>query len=218
MFDSFKIDWSGLDTKTALAIKQIVEQSKSIGELLQQHENKLKTMLIPNDTNDIMMLIKEKIFTEAVTSYTFDDLNGDEDIEYVIQGKIINNYSGATYFGLRFNNDSGNNYYIQFLKGIGTAAAGENINLNYCWIGYGEAVNSLIDFKIRFLALSGTSRLIQGYTGFWNTGSYYRNYNTTINWNNSIDNITSIVLWSSQTNAIGAGSRVGIWARRKIIV
>lgn len=146
----------------------------------------------------------------AATSYTISGLDGDTDVKYRL---IVRGVAGVTNsnFLMRFNNDTGTNYGIQRLSGQGTnvlaargtaTAAYLNVNLTTPANGSVNRSDTLIQAKsgsVRTLTikdigqLSGTTVDIVSVQGW--------------SWNNTADNITSIVVLSDQASGIGIGSR-----------
>ena len=149
----------------------------------------------------------------AVSSYTISGLDGDTEQQYRLICRIVDNSAGPSY-GIRFNNDSGNNYGYQYLTGFNaTADAGRN-TLSYAYIGGNDKTNSIHFSDTLIYAKSGYVRTAL-------TKALHDAAGTTIqkifsigtSWNNTSDNITSLVISSNQTNGIGVGSRIILLAR-----
>lgn len=143
----------------------------------------------------------------AATSITITGLNGNNEKEYVLISKDI---SGGGELRMHFNNDTGNNYGYQEIYGIsGSAYAYQDTSENGVIINSPGATSGRIGFGIhKIYAKSGYRRTVI-------SKQAEEIYGTTVNacsmfgyvWNNTSDNITSIVLTSVATNGIGIGSR-----------
>lgn len=146
----------------------------------------------------------------ARTVYVLSGLNGDVDEEYELIARIVSG-ADSNAIGLRPNNDTGNNYGYQVLNGNNTIAAALRdtseamVNLDY----YSGATNSIIMSKTIIHAKSG-------YVRTFITKTVENIVTTTVasitlignSWNNTADNITSLVFLANQTNGIGVGSRI----------
>ena len=163
-------------------------------------------------------LIERWVATDAATSKTFSNLHGDTDLEYYIRARIVNGYNGAINIQSRLNNDSGNNYGFQNFSGADTAtAAARDTSEAQLYLSNTSAQNEIMVFEYTINAKSGVVRTIIGtsiddistttVTKAWCFGQV---------WNNTADEITSIVFLSNQTNGIGAGSEISLWCRRGV--
>ena len=146
----------------------------------------------------------------AQTSITISNLDGDNDKEYFLIARIINGYNGGTFYYARPNNDSGSNYGFQMIRGAdSTTYASRFESDSLSDIGYSASLNSLTLSETLLYAKSGyirtaITKLAQSIvtttvTGIKLTGQV---------WNNTADNITSLVIFADQSNGFGIGSRI----------
>lgn len=151
------------------------------------------------------------------TSFTLSGLEGDTEKEYRCDYRWIDDDAEAS-FGIRPNNDSGaTNYGWEdvYITGSGVSA-----------VCYQDTTFSYI-----YAGRATPGHLSQGYTRIWapsgyvraSFGVYTRSVNgTTIlglyllstSWNNSADEITSLVFFADQTEEIAPGTHLEVWHRR----
>jgi hypothetical protein len=159
-------------------------------------------------------LVEEKVFTEAATSYTFSGLNGDVDEEYRVISRLVNGYDGSCVYRIHPNNDSGSNYGYQWVQGDNTTASALRGSTS------GLSLNGLA--TLNYIGFSDT--IIYAKSGSTRTAIQKRTANitgTTVtsislwgeSWNNTTDNITSLVMQASQANGIGIGSHFYLFKR-----
>lgn len=153
-----------------------------------------------------------------VTSLTLSGLHGDSDLVYFIRYKIINGYNGSAYNKLLINNDSTTGHYgTHEIDGTNTSgSAYKDTNLGTIYLSNSASAQNNISFgELLIHACSGHVRPV-----FMSGG---RNMSgTTVStvdewayvWSNTADEITSLVIASSQTNGIGVGSIIELFARR----
>jgi hypothetical protein len=146
---------------------------------------------------------------------TLSGLDGDTDIEYKLLIRTIAGVNGA-YGYIRFNNDSGANYGVQEMYGQNTTIGSARYTThNQLYLDYATTANNVSFIEIYLVAKSGTIR----------EGQINRIYDitgTTIDsiiwdsfvWNNSANNLTSIVYTSSVTNGFGIGTHVSLFKKR----
>ena len=145
----------------------------------------------------------------AATSVTISGLDGNTDVMYRLKCRFVNGFNGAVSYLFRPNNDTGTNYGFQYLAGINaTASAGRNTaqtGTSIC--NQADALNDIAEGEVLFYAKSGYVRT--------STGSNSRAISvTTVTgiilygqaWNNTTDNITSLVIFADSANGLGVGS------------
>jgi len=167
----------------------------------------------------IMQKIYQTTLTEAATSVTISNLDGDTDTIYELRIRVINGNAGDTIYTLTMNTDTGANYGYQYIRGINAAvSAGRN--------SASGMVTNAIDGGTTGRSFSKTLLYVK--SGYIRTGiSEYIDTvsGTTVTvlglkglvWNNTADNITSIVLTANQISGLGAGTVIELWALRKKI-
>ena len=162
----------------------------------------------------VWQLVEEKIFTEAVTSHTFSGLNGDVDEEYRLVSFLVGGSASTAAYDLRPNNDTGANYGYQRILGTDTTVASARVT-NATAFRFGESSKNQITISdILIRAKSGflrtaTSKWAYEITGTTVGAIFLYGYS----WNNTADNITSLVVTASQTGGIGVGSHLLLFKR-----
>ena len=154
----------------------------------------------------------------AATSITISGLAGDTDICYKLEARIVNGYNGALSFRVRPNNDTGTNYGYQFLDGYGTSpSAGRGAT--GCWfIAGATALGGVSQGELTIQAKSGCVRTaitneIDQISG--TTVSEVTMYGQS--WNNTADEITSLVVMCDHTNGLGIGSEITLYAGAAVL-
>jgi len=156
----------------------------------------------------------------AVTSLTVSGLDGDSEVEYLILCRLINAVNATTFFFVRPNNDSGANYGYQSVRGISSATgAVRDTSENGFRVSINGTQNSL-DFSKHLLhAKSGYVRTFLSFMGEEIRGTTIQNVQSFgQSWNNTADNITSLVFLASEANGIGIGSRIIVLRRNAQLV
>jgi hypothetical protein len=165
----------------------------------------------------VMQLIFETDITEATNSVTVSGLNGDQDIEYKIIARMRSEASSTGYYFIRPNNDVGQNYGYQEVWGEDSTAKAlrksdkTGLKIGFYHGGIGElGLSNTILFAKTGYERTSVSYILQSGNG---TLILDAAVNACI-WNNTSDNITSIVIVSEHSNGIGVGSHIEVWARR----
>lgn len=147
----------------------------------------------------------------AATSVTISSLTGNTDVIYRLRVRLISGYAGASNVTVRPNNDSGTNYGYQRIKGETTNAVSDRATNATSLFRVGTtAASADVSFsEMIIFAKSGYVRTAlaseNGYTVTTTVGS------VTVwdsSWNNTADEITSLVILSSQTNGLGIGTEI----------
>lgn len=161
--------------------------------------------------------IYETILSAATTSLTISGLDGNTDILYKVVIKLVSNATGM-HSGVLLNNDTGSNYGFQYLLGVNTAVSSERGADARIYVG---SLASGIDSG----KIGKGECLIYTKSGYVRTAivTTAENISTTTitslsitgqSWNNTADNITSIVLASTMSNGYGIGTYVALYRRR----
>ena len=174
---------------------------------------------ITTDNGSLEVLIAETTLSATASNIEFTGLNGDTDVIYFLRA-FIHAATTTNYivYGLIFNGDSATNYGIQTLAGRNVTPSairgtGQNY-IEYNITGYDtttsiEAWNEMIIY-----AKTGNERLtIDKHS--WGGGTLISDialYGGI--WNNTTSTITSIKIYGSAVNAMGAGTNIQLWARR----
>ena len=168
----------------------------------------------------VMQKIYQNTLAAAATSVTISGLDGNTDVLYELRCRFINNNASASGYYIRPNNDAGANYGYQHLDGSSTTVtayrgtAYDSILLSWNAVANGHLLQS----EIKFYAKSGFIR-----TGIITTSEDISTTTVTgimlhgVCWNNTADNITSLVVLASQANGLGIGTVIELFAlRRKV--
>lgn len=151
----------------------------------------------------------------AVTSLTISGLNGNIDEEYRVIIRGVQGNSGDIF--IRLNGDSTiANYGMQSLRGYGGGSIQSYRDAGVSYAGFNTVFSSAAS-SAGDIALSDT--LIHAKSGYVRTAlTRYMEWGngTTINgvgiigwaWNNTSDNITSMVIASSASSGLGVGTRI----------
>lgn len=168
----------------------------------------------------------KEIYTHTVTgaaetSITIPDLHGDVDLEYKLEARIVNGYNGASVYQVRPNNVSTDVYGSQVLYGYESTIGATRVTTGaYGWtIGANAALNNI----------SQSTTIIQAKSGYIRTAitEETRSIATTtigeldlfgFSWNNTVDEITSLVVLADQANGLGIGSVITLSARAVLTV
>lgn len=152
-------------------------------------------------------IVNEQTLAAAATSVTISGLDGDTDEEYLIYYRFIAGSGSNTTVRFYPNNDTTDaNYGWQGLVGANSTASAVFANL--AQLNNGSFVSGDTDFgRIRFFAKSGRVRT-------YLVDSFDKGASTTIGgavtsgrmWNDTSNNVTSIVFTANQTNGLGIGS------------
>jgi hypothetical protein len=177
----------------------------------------MRTGKIENSNiNNLMQVVYDSgELTVATTSITISGLNGDADEEYI----LINRFVGGceSYYRLRLNNDTAENYGQQTLIASSTDAAANRGTQYYIYLGYVSTNNELDISETIIHAKSGYVR-----TGISKIVTIIRNTGVqqillrAESWNNTADNLTSLVVYASATDGIGIGSRIILLKKVKL--
>jgi len=164
---------------------------------------------------DQWVKIYENILSSAATSVTISSLDGDTDEEYRLIIRTVNGYNGAVNYLLRLNNDTGSNYGRQTINGSGSSVTAARLVYSGALTGYIESLNSLSLVNTIIHAKSGYIRTIltELNTEISGTTIGYL-YLIGLSWNNTADNITSLVIFADQTNGLGVGTSIELFKKK----
>jgi hypothetical protein len=166
-------------------------------------------------------------YDSPLTQYVIDGLDGDTDEEYRLIYHYVNGFNGASYTYIRFNNDAGSNYGYQRIYGYGAVAGASRGTDQYQFIGGANlspylgnvALSDTVIYaksgKVRTSLMQSADQIVG------KTVTEVEEYGHS--WNNTTDNITSIVftVWTgggagTYGNNFGAGTRIILLRKRKI--
>jgi len=176
----------------------------SVKEFLQEEHS-------TNGTHKSWRQVYSNTLASAATSVTISGLDGNTDISYWIVARIIGGTTADIY--LQPNGDTASNYGSQRLVGNNTTVSALR-NTSETGLKFDSVLaNNVTMIKGILYAKSGYGRTFNGETMNQVTG-------TTINgvvrwdsvWNNTADNITSLVLLSSAASGLGIGTFIEIYA------
>lgn len=171
------------------------------GKVIPQSSDNLKA--------DTWVKVYGNTLTSAVTSVTISGLNGDIDIQYRLLSRVIS--VGDISVVVQPNNDTtSGNYGYQNLYGNDTSILAVRTTYNGFWLCGGN--NNLNQAKMLIYAKSGYVRtaISEDATQIVTTTvNFIENWGQS--WNNTIDNITSLVIRSSLASGLGIGSHFELW-------
>lgn len=162
--------------------------------------------------------IYETTLTGAATSLTISGLAGNTDIEYRLRVRQIAGANSEDIY-LRPNNDStAGAYGYQKLYGTNTtAAATRDTSVAHILMGNSAVSGDSTLSDVIIYAKSGYVRTcIICEAAAIVTTTIDNVYLSGAVWNNTTDEITSLVLNARQTNGLGIGTYISLWARGTI--
>ena len=174
---------------------------------------------ITGELSQCINLIAETTLSATASNIEFTGLNGDTDVIYFLR-TFIHAATTTNYiiYSLIFNGDSATNYGIQTLAGRNvTPSANRGTGQNYIEYnitGY-DTITSIEAWNETIIyAKTGNERLtIDEHS--WGGGTLISDialYGGI--WNNTTATITSIKIYGSAVNAMGAGTNIQLWAKR----
>ena len=161
--------------------------------------------------------IYQTTLAAAATSVTISGLDGNTDVLYEVRARVITGAGGGGNEQVRPNNDAvDGNYGYQTLTGTNTTVGAARSTLTGMIFADG---NSAGDVSFATMLLYAKS----GYVRTSITQATNRIAATTVtniklignSWNNTADNITSIVIPTAAANGLGIGTVIELWALRK---
>lgn len=163
----------------------------------------------------------KEIYTHTVTgaaetSITIPDLHGDVDLEYKLEARIVNGYNGVANYSCRINADGATNYGDQqfYNSDATTVAAVRSTATDHILLGNNGALSSLNQSTTIIQAKSGYVRTaITEWTGSISGTTVTHTRIIGTSWNNTVDEITSLVVLANQANGLGIGTEITLWAK-----
>jgi hypothetical protein len=144
------------------------------------------------------------------TSVTISGLTGNTDVLYRLRTRVKNSYNGTSNYGLRLNNDSGNNYGYQLIDGNeNTIVAARDTSEAQMDIGSTSTQNYLSYIDVLLFAKSGYLRTAIASSIHSISGTTIASLGLFGNvWTNTANEITSIVFLADQTDGLGIGTEI----------
>jgi hypothetical protein len=176
----------------------------------------LKTAIESIPSQPSMRLVHEKDFTTAAQTYTVTGLDGNTDVQYQIYTRIRNQSGSSTDLYLRPNGDTGSNYGFQLIAGNNTTpAASRSTSFTGMLLANSILAGQIGQTTNTCYMKTGFERscISTGVGGISGTTMFQTDVDASV-WNNTSSNVTSLDFYSSQTNGIGVGSHIEVWARR----
>lgn len=158
----------------------------------------------------------ETTLTEAATSLTISGLTGDTDKEYRLEYRVVNGYDGDCGFYVYPNNDTAANCGYQYIGASDTAIAcgrGASGGLAYAF-GGNTSANAVAFGIIDIQAKSGYVRtfISKNVSGIVGT-AVQAVYSVGQSWNNTADELTSLVVWATEDDGLGVGTNIILWEK-----
>lgn len=174
------------------------------------------TLNVKGDCNaGVMQKIYDNTLAGAATSVAISGLNGDTDILYELTTRVIGG-STPPVISVKINTDTGANYGYQNVRGENSTASALRSVGNNMTIGSHAASGDYSFSNTLIFSPSGYIRagLIM-YVGETATTTVGNLNLRGCCWNNTADNITALTVQADQTNGLGVGTHIELWALRK---
>jgi hypothetical protein len=151
------------------------------------------------------------------TSITISSLTSDTNTEYILEARIVNGYAGSISVKLRPNNDTGSSYGGQYLDGTNTTVSAGRYTATSITIG-GANNGEVCQLQTTIEAKSGYQRtfLTRTMNVSGTTFGSMTIYGDT--WTNTANELTSLVIYATQTNGLGTGTEITLWKRTDISI
>ena len=153
--------------------------------------------------------IYSNTLASAATSVTISNLTGNSDVLYRLRMRVVNGYAGTITVAIRPNNDTGANYGYQRIYGENTTVAASRDTGNDKIYTLNTSNTSVASAEELFYAKAG-------YVRTFLSQDVENAIETTIgdivlkgqSWNNTADEITSLVIYANQANGLGIGTEI----------
>ena len=170
-------------------------------------------------TQKAMRLIYETDVTSATTSVNITGLDGNTDVEYEIKVRMVSGSAAGTidyYFQPNSDSTTGNyrerNIYADQVTTPSASSANSNPGMYLCG-GYNGS-GAICHGRSILYAKSGFMRSSLNQSIVFVSNASWSSWNRHSIWTDTGNNITSLNISTTQTNGIGAGSRIEVWARK----
>ena len=177
------------------------------------HNDGMKTgTLTPNKIEGAWERIYDSTLSSAATSVTISGLEGNTDVLYrLIVRSVKGTNSGNN--AIRPNSDSGNNYGSQYLKGQNTTASSlRGTADNYIYLGTTTNADDMAMSDTLIYAKSGYERTILALIVSAVNGTTVDTTQIQGNsWNNTADEITSLLVYSTGVDGLGIGTHIELY-------
>lgn len=155
--------------------------------------------------------IGETTLSSTAQSYTFSNLNGNTDIIYKVIARGISN-AASCHFYVRPNNDSGNNYGRQLLQGVNTTISAvrsvqPGMRVAYCDSSSQHTLGEMLIYAKSGYVRAGLCKRIESVSGTTCSDINISGHS----WNNTSDEITSIVIDTDIANGMAVGTHLELW-------
>lgn len=171
----------------------------------------------PNSTPDDTITIPTIAYAgdDPVTSITISNLDGNTDEEYKLICGFVNGYNGVTGYQCRPNNDSGSNYGYQYMRALSTTLqAARSTSQAYIILGDGASLGDVSLCEMDLYAKSGYVRTAIVKSLFNTSGTTVSQIRQIgYSWNDTSNNITSLVIYATQTNGFMGGTYIALYKK-----
>ena len=180
----------------------------------------LKAAIEGIPTQKSLRLIYENDITSATTSVNIPGLDGDSDLTYEIVTRFVSGIAqgGGYSYNIRINGDSSSSYFerqIYIDNGSSpTKTVGSSTYTTLCGSTMTVAVGDVCFGRATLFAKSGYVRTLIGKGTHHSSSTNWFNHDYSSIYTITGTNVTSLTILSPTANAIGAGSRIEVWARR----
>lgn len=176
-----------------------------------------KIELIRNSETLGWQRINETYIESAISSITFDGLDGNSVIEYKINTKFKSEAGGIDCrYLIRPNNDNTSAHYgRRYFRSSGASVSTASDSVPGLWMGKNTTSTQCSCGEALFYAKSGCERNLLGTITDQVLGTDVGRVTLCSSiWNNTSPNITSLTILSTQPKGIGKESFIELWERR----
>lgn len=214
-----KMDVLGVDADGKLVLTQIGTSVTKLEDIVNDLGTQVAGLIQAGVVvaSGIRTVMDYTVSTDC-TNFTISSLTGDTDEEWYIHCLWKKNGSDDANFGIQPNADTGANYGFRTMYGAGASESNVLTYVNnaytYLWMGRADTDHYYSQGYGRMNTKTGFIRQLMGLFSRDLTGATANGlYTMTDVWNNTVDEITSMLFLCSVSNGIHAGSRVFAYKR-----
>jgi len=204
------ISWSSSSPASANAGELNMNATTGVPTIYVASKSAEKDLMYEGYPGHWERLVEVELST-SVTSYTFSGLNGNVDINYMIEGFLVASSTSGSYFYIAPNNVT-TNQRCAILEGTETAVnAGASI---YMRVAGAPSTIQRVVFRALLHAKTGRYRAMNSICGGGNASTGTNNtvnYHFGSRWADSSTNITSLVLYSSVANGLVTNTQLRLY-------
>jgi hypothetical protein len=163
-------------------------------------------------------LIQSTDIATAATSYTFSGLSGDTDLEYQIIARVVSGATSTSTSVVVNGDTTTTDYGYQYVSGVGsTAGASQITSYDGLFLGTAGTIGQIGFAHATLYAKSGKARtMLDSYSQAINGTTIGGDVQMASVWTNTASPITSLQILATQTNGLGVGTHLELWALRTV--